>query len=57
MTTPAADPSSDHVADLVLEGGGVKGIALTGAVCAFDDEGWTAQTMRRRTLSGACFMN
>ncbi len=41
MTTPAAEPRTDHVADLVLEGGGVKGIALTGAVWAFDDEQWT----------------
>ncbi len=36
--TPAPD---QHVADLVLEGGGVKGIALTGALWAFDDEHWT----------------
>lgn len=39
MTTQP-DPS-DHVADLVLEGGGVKGIALAGAVGAFDEQGWT----------------
>ena len=41
MTTPAAEARHDNVADLVLEGGGVKGIALTGAVWAFDDEQWT----------------
>ncbi|MGH3458110.1 patatin-like phospholipase family protein [Aeromicrobium sp.] len=39
--TPEADPRNAHVADLVLEGGGVKGIALAGAVWAFDDEQWT----------------
>jgi len=39
--TPEADQPTDHVADLVLEGGGVKGIALTGAVWAFDDDQWT----------------
>lgn len=39
--TPEADPRTDHVADLVLEGGGIKGIALTGAVWAFDDDSWT----------------
>ena len=39
--TPEADPRTDHVADLVLEGGGIKGIALTGAVWAFDDDRWT----------------
>jgi NTE family protein len=27
--------------DLVLEGGGVKGIALAGAISAFDEEGWS----------------
>jgi NTE family protein len=42
MTTPdAAPPRTDNVADLVLEGGGVKGIALTGAVWAFDDDQWS----------------
>jgi NTE family protein len=41
MTTPGAESRTDRVADLVLEGGGVKGIALTGAVWAFDDEQWT----------------
>ena len=41
MTTPGAESRNDHVADLVLEGGGVKGIALTGAVWAFDDAQWT----------------
>ena len=39
--TPEADLRTDHVADLVLEGGGVKGIALTGAVWAFHDDSWT----------------
>lgn len=33
--------SDEHVADLVLEGGGVKGIALAGAVSAFDEQQWT----------------
>jgi NTE family protein len=41
MTTSGAESRTDRVADLVLEGGGVKGIALTGAVWAFDDEQWT----------------
>ena len=41
MTTPETEPRPENVADLVLEGGGVKGIALTGAVWAFDDEQWT----------------
>ena len=37
----APDPRTDHVADLVLEGGGIKGIALTGAAWAFDDDSWS----------------
>jgi NTE family protein len=42
MTTPASAPRpSDHVADLVLEGGGVKGIALAGAISAFGKDDWT----------------
>lgn len=41
MTDPASAPTPEHVADLVLEGGGIKGIALTGAVWAFDDDRWT----------------
>jgi NTE family protein len=30
-----------HKADLVLEGGGVKGIGLVGAVLTLDEKGWT----------------
>ena len=41
MATPASAPVPEHVADLVLEGGGLKGIALTGAVWAFEDDHWT----------------
>lgn len=41
MTSPNAESSHDHVADLVLEGGGVKGIALAGAIWAFDEQQWT----------------
>ena len=36
MTSPTA-----RTADLVLEGGGVKGIALVGAATALDEAGWT----------------
>lgn len=38
----AATPMKDQprVADLVLEGGGVKGIALVGAATALDEAGW-----------------
>jgi NTE family protein len=36
MTPPTA-----RTADLVLEGGGVKGIALVGAATALDEAGWT----------------
>jgi NTE family protein len=36
MTTPIT-----RTADLVLEGGGVKGIALVGAATALDEAGWT----------------
>ncbi|TXL57724.1 patatin-like phospholipase family protein [Aeromicrobium terrae] len=35
------DAGGSRVADLVLEGGGVKGIALTGAIGAFDEQGWS----------------
>jgi NTE family protein len=33
-------PRDSHVADLVLEGGGVKGIGLVGAVCALARQGY-----------------
>jgi len=36
-----APPLSLKPADLVLEGGGVKGIALVGAICALEEAGWT----------------
>jgi NTE family protein len=32
--------TTGHTADLVLEGGGVKGIALVGAATALDEAGW-----------------
>ena len=34
-------PPTTRTADLVLEGGGVKGIALVGAATALDEAGWT----------------
>jgi len=34
-------PPQTRTADLVLEGGGVKGIALVGAASALDEAGWT----------------
>lgn len=40
MTVPGA-PTAAPRADLVLEGGGVRGIALVGAVAALADAGWT----------------
>ncbi|MGI9084451.1 MAG: patatin-like phospholipase family protein [Aeromicrobium sp.] len=33
-------PAGERTADLVLEGGGVKGIALVGAASALDEAGW-----------------
>jgi NTE family protein len=35
------DPTSPTMTDLVLEGGGVKGVALAGAVAAFDEAGYS----------------
>ena len=45
MTDPAAAPvgSAGKPADLVLEGGGVKGIGLAGAVLALDQAGYRFQ--------------
>src|SRR5436190_2039036 len=45
MTDPAAAPveSAGKPADLVLEGGGVKGIGLAGAVLALDEAGYRFQ--------------
>jgi NTE family protein len=45
MTDPAAGPvgSAGKPADLVLEGGGVKGIGLAGAVLALDQAGYRFQ--------------
>jgi NTE family protein len=48
QTSPAATAGSPAVgnekpADLVLEGGGVKGIGLAGAVLALDEAGWRFQ--------------
>lgn len=37
----SAGSSPERKADLVLEGGGVKGIGLAGAVCALSDAGYT----------------
>jgi NTE family protein len=42
MTKPVSKPASKK-ADLVLSGGGVKGIGLSGAVVALMDAGYTAQ--------------
>jgi NTE family protein len=33
-------PASTNPIDLVLEGGGVKGIGLVGAILAFDESGY-----------------
>ncbi|MDD7937920.1 patatin-like phospholipase family protein [Actinomycetospora lutea] len=41
-TTPSGRRRRARPADLVLEGGGVKGIGLAGAVAAMTDRGWTA---------------
>ncbi len=38
---PDVAPTSPLVTDLVLEGGGVKGVALAGAVQPFDEAGYT----------------
>ena len=39
--TASTEPTATRVTDLVLEGGGVKGIALAGAVLPFDEAGYT----------------
>lgn len=41
MTSGTAVPAPGRRADLVLEGGGVKGVALVGAATALDEAGWT----------------
>jgi NTE family protein len=38
---PAPGSDGEHSADLVLEGGGVKGIGLVGAVCALAEAGYS----------------
>src|SRR4051812_18106702 len=39
--TDAAVVPEPRIADLVLEGGGVKGIGLVGAISVLEDRGWT----------------
>lgn len=41
MDSPTAIPAAAPAADLVLEGGGVKGLALVGALEVLDDAGYT----------------
>jgi NTE family protein len=41
MGTSAAAAGSPKVVDLVLEGGGVKGIGLVGAISVLEDDGYT----------------
>src|SRR5919202_4371452 len=41
----AADNAHDHYVDLVLEGGGVKGIGLTGAFAVLEERGYEPQNI------------
>ncbi len=40
VTDPATDPTEGRVTDVVLEGGGVKGLGLAGALLAMGEAGW-----------------
>ena len=42
-----------HQADAVFQGGGVKGIALVGALLAFAEQGWTEWVSVAGTSAGS----
>jgi NTE family protein len=59
MTQPtpagsASPASTDKRADLVLEGGGVKGIGLVGAVITLADAGWTFPRVAGTSAGAIC---
>lgn len=56
MTQPNADsqPTVDKRADLVLEGGGVKGIGLVGAVVTLSEAGWTFPRVAGTSAGAIC---
>jgi NTE family protein len=56
MTQPSAQsqPSADKRADLVLEGGGVKGIGLVGAVITLSEAGWTFPRVAGTSAGAIC---
>lgn len=47
-------PSAGHPADLVLEGGGVKGIGLVGAVTALGEAGWRFPRVAGTSAGAIC---
>jgi NTE family protein len=47
-------PDAESRADLVLEGGGVKGIGLVGAVIALSDAGWTFPRVAGTSAGAIC---
>ena len=52
--TPTPGPAPDKRADLVLEGGGVKGIGLVGAVITLSDAGWTFPRVAGTSAGAIC---
>jgi NTE family protein len=58
MSQPVADPApttpKPKRADLVLEGGGVKGIGLVGAVITLCDDGWTFPRVAGTSAGAIC---
>jgi NTE family protein len=54
QASPAPQPSAEKRADLVLEGGGVKGIGLVGAVITLSDAGWTFPRVAGTSAGAIC---
>lgn len=52
MTKPGSNRSDPLVADLVLSGGGVKGVALAGAVAALTDAGYQPRRVSGTSAGG-----
>jgi NTE family protein len=50
----ATQPQTDNRADLVLEGGGVKGIGLVGAVITLAEAGWTFPRVAGTSAGAIC---
>src|SRR5580704_8121255 len=54
QANPEPQPSAVKRADLVLEGGGVKGIGLVGAVTTLSEAGWTFPRVAGTSAGAIC---